>query len=109
MPALRIAYNKRLLLHLLRMWVLVGLQLRCSEGGVAMTERIANGLTDPIYDQWDPNWLTVAQAMEYTGASQEALSRRARVGFVIRKGNTHHVRYWKPSLDAMRRAFGGGR
>jgi len=63
--------------------------------------------TDPVYDQWNPNWLTVAQAVEYTGVSQKALSERARTGFVIRKGNTRHVRYWKPSLEATRKAFGG--
>jgi len=65
--------------------------------------------TDPTYDQWNPNWLTLAEALAYTGAKWTTLKTRARDGMVIRKGTTHHVRYWRPSLEALRRAFGGGR
>lgn len=60
---------------------------------------------DPLYDQWDPNWLTLDQATKYTGASNLTLKERAVEGRIIRKGRSRAVRYWRPSLEQMRRAF----
>lgn len=66
-------------------------------------------MASPIYDQMNPNWLTLHDALRYTGASRNVLTSRAREGRVLRRGKTQAVRYWKPSLEAMRKAFGGSR
>jgi hypothetical protein len=75
-----------------------------------MTERIANGLM-PVLDlpaeNW-PEWLTVSEALAYAGCSRATLAERAKMGRVIREGQSRASRYWRPSLEVMRRAFGGG-
>lgn len=79
-----------------------------------MSEYINNALL-PVMDaqpevakEW-PEWLTVGQAVEYTGASDAALLIRFRAGMVVREHGGKRARYWKTSLEGMRKAFGGGR